>query len=75
LHLITLDTHTHTHTNTTVSRSPPDEDSVRRSDRYLTTHNTHKGRTSMSPAGFDPAIPACKRPQTHALDGASVINY
>jgi len=25
----------------------------------------------MLPAGFEPAIPASKRPQTHALDGAA----
>jgi hypothetical protein len=25
----------------------------------------------MRPAGFEPAIPASKRPQTHALDGAA----
>ena len=25
----------------------------------------------MLPAGFEPAIPACERPQTHALDRAA----
>jgi len=25
----------------------------------------------MSPAGFEPAIPACERPQTHALNRAA----
>ena len=25
----------------------------------------------MTPAGFEPAIPACERPQTHALDRAA----
>jgi len=25
-------------------------------------------QTSMTPAGFEPAIPAGERPQTHALD-------
>jgi len=38
---------------------------------YLITHNTHNGQTSMSPAGFEPSIPASERPQTHALDHAS----
>ena len=32
------------------------------------THNTHNKQTSMSPAGFEPAIPAGERLQTHALD-------
>ena len=35
------------------------------------THNTHKKRTSMPPAGFEPAIPASERPQTHVLDRAA----
>jgi hypothetical protein len=34
------------------------------------TTNT-KGQTSMSLAGFEPAIPAGERPQTHALDRAA----
>jgi len=33
--------------------------------------NTHKGPTSMPPAGFEPAIPKSERPQTHALDRAA----
>jgi hypothetical protein len=47
---------------------------------YLTTLITHKRQTSMSPAGFEPAIPASERPQIHALDreatgiGTSRIN-
>jgi len=39
---------------------------------YLTTHNNHKGQTPMLPAGFEPAIPAGERPQTHALDCAAI---
>jgi hypothetical protein len=35
---------------------------------YLTIHNTQKRQTSMPPAGFEPAIPASERLQTHALD-------
>jgi hypothetical protein len=38
-----------------------------RTAAHLTTHNPHKRRTSMPPAGFDPATPARERPQTHAL--------
>jgi hypothetical protein len=28
----------------------------------------------MPPAGFEPAIPASERPQTHALDGAAPLS-
>ena len=38
---------------------------------YLTTHNTHNRQTSMSAAGFEPAIPTNERPQNHALDRAA----
>jgi hypothetical protein len=51
--------------HTTLGRTPLDEWSVRRRDLYLTTHNTHKTQTSMSPAGFEPTIPASERSQTH----------
>jgi len=61
-------THTHTHT---FGRSFLDEGSARRRGRYLTTHNTHKRPTTMSPAGFEPTIPASGRQQTHALDFAT----
>jgi hypothetical protein len=33
-------------------------DQPRRRDLYLITHNTHKTKTYMAPAGFEPAIPA-----------------
>jgi hypothetical protein len=49
----------------TLGRTPLNEGSARRRDLYLTTHNNHKRQTSMSPAGFEPAIPASKRPQAH----------
>ena len=52
-----------------LGRTPLDEWSARRRDRYL--HNTHKRRTSMPPAGLEPAIPASERPQIHALDRAA----
>jgi hypothetical protein len=38
---------------------------------YLAKHSTLKSQTSMRPAGFEPAIPAIERPQTHALDHAA----
>ena len=60
---------THTHRHTTLGRTPLDEGSARHRDLYLTTDNTHKRQTSMPPpAGFETAIPASERSQTHALD-------
>jgi len=54
----------HTQWRTTVGRTPLDEWSTRRTDLYLTTHNTHNRQT------FEPTISARKRPQTYALDRA-----
>ena len=62
--------------HTTLYRNPLDEWSARRRDLYLTTHNTHKRQTLMPPAGFDPAILAGERPQTHAFSHtASVFGH
>jgi hypothetical protein len=67
LHLITLsDTHT-------IGRTPQVERSARRRGIYLTTNNTHKMETTMSRSGFEPAIPASERPQTHVLDRAATV--
>jgi hypothetical protein len=49
--------------HTTVGRTPLDEWSARR-----TAHDVRKRLTSILSAGFEPAIPASERPQTHALD-------
>jgi len=57
--------------NITISRNPLDDWSAQRREPYLTTHNTLKRRTFVLPAGPEPAIPANKRPQTHALDRAT----
>ena len=46
----------HTQRRTTVSRTPLDEWSARRSNLYLTTHKTHNKQTSMSQAGFETTI-------------------
>jgi hypothetical protein len=54
--------------HTTVVRTPLYEGSARRRDLYLTTQNTHKRQTYITPAGFKPTIPVSGRPQTHALD-------
>jgi len=61
----------HTQRHITVGRTPLQEWSVRRTDLYLTTHNTHNRQTSISPVGFEPTISAGERPQTHALDRAA----
>jgi len=57
--------------HTTLITSSLDEWSALCKDLRLTSHNTHKKQTSMPPAGFEPAIPASERPQTHALDRAA----
>ena len=51
-----------------LGRTPLDEWLARHRNLYRTTHNTHKRQTSITVAGFEPKIPASKRPQTHALD-------
>ena len=37
----------------------------------VTTHNTRKRQTPLLPPGFETTIPACERPQIHALDRAA----
>jgi hypothetical protein len=54
--------------HTIVGRTPLDEWSVRPTDLYLTTHNTHNRQTSMPPEEFEPTVSAEERPQTYALD-------
>jgi hypothetical protein len=54
----------------TFVRTPLNEWSTRRKDLYLTTQNTHN-RLSCSRTGFEPAIAACKRPHSPALDSAA----
>jgi len=54
-------THTHTHTH---GRAPLDDRSAHRRDLYVTTHNTHTRQASITPAQFEPAVPASERPQT-----------
>jgi hypothetical protein len=57
--------------HTTLGNTALDGWWARRRDLYLTIHNNHKRQASMPPAGFEPKIPRSKRPQTHALDGAT----
>ena len=61
----------HTRRRTTVSRTPLDEWSARRTNLFLTTHNTHNRQTSILLVGFKPTISAGERPQTYALDRAA----
>jgi hypothetical protein len=60
-----------THRQTTLDRTPLDEWSARPRDLYLTTHNTHDRQISTPSDGLEPAIPASKQPQNHALDSAA----
>ena len=69
--IIIEDSRSHSATPTTLGGNPLDEWSARRSDLYLTTHNTHNRHTSMSLAGSETGISAGERPETNALDGAA----
>jgi hypothetical protein len=61
-----VETHTHTHTP---GRTPLNERSATRTDRYLyTTHNKHKGCTSMPLVGFETTTPAIEWLQTYVLE-------
>jgi hypothetical protein len=51
-------------------RTSLDERSVLRRDLCVAIHNTHKRRTSMTLAGFEPATLGSGQSQTHALDRA-----
>jgi len=48
--------------HTTLGMDPLDEASACRTDLFLTTHNTHNRQTPITPAGFEPAIPANELP-------------
>jgi len=63
--------------HTILGRTPQDEWPARRTDHYLTTHNTQKRQTSIPPVGFEPTISESERPQTQAWDHAvtGVGNY
>ena len=58
--------------HTTTHHTPLDKWSARRRDLYLTTSNTHKRQTSLSPVGFEPTISAGERLQTYAFDHAAI---
>jgi len=54
-----------------VSRSYSDTPHSVGPDLYLITHNIHNRQISTPPVGFEPAIPASERLQTHPLDHAA----
>jgi hypothetical protein len=47
------------------------DQTVAKASTYTGQHKKHKRQTSTPSAGFDPAIPVTKRPQTYALDRAA----
>ena len=57
---------------TTLGRTSLDEWSARRTDLYLTTHNTHNGHPSKPRTGFEPTISAGEGLQNHALDRTAI---
>ena len=61
----------HTQRHATVGMTPLDELSARRRDLYLTTHDNHNRKTSITPVGFEPTISADERPQTYVFDRAA----
>jgi hypothetical protein len=50
----------------TLGTAPLEEGLAYRRELYVTIHNNHKRRKSMSPAGFEYAIPAGEQPKTYA---------
>jgi len=67
LHLITLSS---TYTRLRAVGLPLDDRSARRIDLNLTTYNTYKRQTFMSPAGFEPPVLASQPPP-----GSAVIKF
>jgi hypothetical protein len=52
----------HTQRRSTVGRTPLDEQSARRRDLYLTTHDTHDRQISMPPVEVEHTISVGERP-------------
>jgi hypothetical protein len=66
LHSLTPHTHTHKH----IGYDCPGR-MIGPSQRTLPDNRKQPQKTSMSPSGLEPAVPAVERSQTHALDRAS----
>ena len=64
-------TTTHIHTCTQSVGLPCTSDQLVLQTATCTARNKHKRGAPMPSAGFEPAIPARERPQTHALDRAA----
>ena len=61
----------HDHTRTHHTRLDFSGRVINPMQRPLPDNTQHSQQTSVPPAGFEPAIVARERPQTHALDGAA----
>ena len=61
----------HDHTQAHHTRQNSSGRVINPTQRIRTTDNTHNRHTSMTPAGFEPAIPTTERPQTHTLHCAA----
>ena len=72
--LVIIEASTISHTHTTLGRTPLDLWSARGRDLNLTTHNIQNRQTSMLLVGFEPAVLASERKQTHALHSAATAN-
>jgi len=58
----------HTQRRMTFGRSPLVERPARHRHLHITKHSTHNRQLPIASAGFEPAIPPSKRPQTYDLD-------
>jgi hypothetical protein len=68
--------HTHTYKHTVGLLWTSDQPVVEASTYTEQQHNIYTQQTSMPSTGFEPAIPATKRPQTYALVRAATgIGY
>jgi hypothetical protein len=57
--------------HTTLSKTPLEEVWAHSRDLYLTTHNIQTRHKSLTPVGFEPAIPTSEQPQTYCLDSVT----
>ena len=76
--LVTLEVLYHIQRRTTVGRTPVDEWSGHCRDLYLTTHDTHKRKTSIPAAVFEPTVSAGELPLGHwdrPQQNITVIRY
>jgi len=60
----------HDHNQTRNTRKDSSGRRISPAQRSLPDNTQHSKQTSLSPAGFEPSIPASERPQTHISDRA-----